>query len=73
LAIGQAMAGQMAGQTGAPPAAPAPASTAAIAANAVNVEDPLAMLDRLHELVGKGVLTQAEFDTKKAQLLDKIR
>jgi len=57
LAIGQAMAGQMAQAPGA----------------AGGAEDPLALLDRLHELVAKGVLTQAEFEAKKAQLLDKIR
>jgi membrane protease subunit (stomatin/prohibitin family) len=70
VAIGQAMAGQMAAVGGA--AAPAAAAGAAQAAAAAG-EDPLALLDRLHELVGKGVLTQAEFDAKKAQLLDKIR
>lgn len=58
LAIGQAMVGQLS-------QAQAPAAAGA--------EDPLALLDRLHELVGKGVLTEAEFEAKKAQLLDKIR
>jgi membrane protease subunit (stomatin/prohibitin family) len=72
LAIGQAMAGQMGGAAagsanGAAAAAPASAAAGAAAA------DPLAVLDRLHELVGKGVITQAEFDAKKAQLLDQIR
>jgi len=61
LAIGQAMAGQLGG------AAAGGAAAAAAAA------DPLALLDRLHELVGKGVITQAEYDAKKAQLLDQIR
>lgn len=59
VAIGQAMAGQVAAAAGAGAAA--------------GGEDPLALLDRLHELVGKGVLTQAEFEAKKAQLLEKIR
>ena len=35
-------------------------------------EDPVAMLGKLHELVTKGVITQAEFDSKKAELLKKI-
>lgn len=35
--------------------------------------DPLATLERLSELVKKGVLTQAEFDAKKAELLALIK
>ncbi len=35
-------------------------------------EDPIATLSKLHELVTKGILTQAEFDAKKAELLKKI-
>lgn len=35
-------------------------------------EDPVKLLGRLHELVTKGVLTQAEFETKKAEILKKI-
>ena len=35
-------------------------------------EDPIAMLNKLHELVAKGILTQEEFDAKKAELLKKI-
>jgi membrane protease subunit (stomatin/prohibitin family) len=69
LAIGQAMAGQFAS----PGAGPAASAAAAAAPAAESAGDSLAMLDRLHELVGKGVLTQAEFDAKKAQILDKIR
>lgn len=34
--------------------------------------DPVAMLGRLHELLTKGVITQTEFDSKKAELLKKI-
>jgi membrane protease subunit (stomatin/prohibitin family) len=34
--------------------------------------DSMATLDRLHELLAKGVLTQAEFDAKKTELLKKI-
>ena len=35
-------------------------------------EDPVAVLGKLHELLTKGVITQAEFDSKKAELLKKI-
>lgn len=35
-------------------------------------EDPIKVLGRLHELVTKGILTQAEFEAKKAELLKKI-
>lgn len=60
VALGQTMASQIAGSSVA-----APASAAA--------EDPIAMLERLHGLVTKGVITQAEFETKKTELLSKIR
>lgn len=32
-------------------------------------EDPVVRLEQLHELLKKGILTQAEFDAKKAELL----
>lgn len=35
-------------------------------------DDPIAVLGKLHELLSKGVITQAEFDAKKADLLKKI-
>jgi membrane protease subunit (stomatin/prohibitin family) len=35
--------------------------------------DPLAMIERLSELLKKGILTQAEFDAKKTELLAQIR
>ena len=37
-----------------------------------NVDDISATLEKLHGLVGKGILSQAEFDTKKAELLAKL-
>jgi membrane protease subunit (stomatin/prohibitin family) len=42
-------------------------------AGAAPAEDPLAILECLHGLIAKGVLTQAEFDKKKAEILDKIK
>ncbi|MGH7897884.1 MAG: SPFH domain-containing protein, partial [Candidatus Binatia bacterium] len=60
MAIGQAMASSMAGaaQSGKPAAASTAEVTAAI--------------EKLHELMTKGVLSQDEFNAKKAELLKKI-
>jgi membrane protease subunit (stomatin/prohibitin family) len=38
-----------------------------------NAENPMATIDRLHELLKKGAITQGEFDAKKAELLGKIK
>ena len=46
-----------------PPAAPAAT---------VSPDDVVATLEKLHGLVAKGILTQAEFDAKKAELLSKL-
>jgi membrane protease subunit (stomatin/prohibitin family) len=35
-------------------------------------EDPIATLGKLHELLTKGVISQAEFDAKKSELLKKV-
>ena len=35
--------------------------------------DPVAMLERLHDLLTKGVISAAEFEAKKAQLLGQIK
>ena len=35
----------------------------------VSADEVVATLEKLHGLVGKGILSQAEFDTKKAELL----
>ncbi len=59
LAMAQAIGGAM--NAAAPPAAPAADS------------DPVAMIERLGGLLQKGILTQAEFDAKKAELLRQIR
>lgn len=74
VGVGQAMAGAMA-QAMAPtaptaptaPFAPAPAPAAPLGA-----DDVVATLEKLHGLVAKGILTQAEFDAKKAELLGKL-
>ena len=85
LSIGQGMAQAMtqAMQPGvapaaaafSPAAAPATAAAAAVASlatAAVSADEVVATLEKLHGLVGKGILSQAEFDTKKAELLGKL-
>ena len=64
IGIGQAMAASM-GQAVAPAAGAAPAAAA-------QAEDIPALLEKLHELTTKGILTQAEFEAKKAELLKKL-
>ena len=44
----------------------------ASSAPAPSVDEITATLEKLHGLVGKGILSQAEFDTKKAELLAKL-
>lgn len=54
--------GQSMGQAIQPPAAAAP----------VSADEVVATLEKLHGLVEKGILSQAEFDAKKAELLKKL-
>ena len=73
MSIGQTMGAAMtqAMQPGA--AQPAPAAPAAVAAAAgVSADDVVATLEKLHGLIAKGILSQAEFDAKKAELLGKL-
>jgi membrane protease subunit (stomatin/prohibitin family) len=74
VALGQAMAGQIGqGLSGLAPGAGAAVAGAAAAANAgVKPEDVMGTLERLGELKAKGILTQEEFDQKKAELLKKL-
>ena len=60
MALGQTMNAALGGNMGGNSGAADPAA------------DPVAMLAKLHELLTKGILTQAEFDTKKAEILKKI-
>ena len=64
VALGQVMAGQLA--QGLSP------TGLATAAAVVKPEDVIATLEKLGELKTKGVLTQQEFDAKKAELLKKL-
>ncbi|MDP2827395.1 MAG: SPFH domain-containing protein [Sulfuricellaceae bacterium] len=63
IAMGQTMAAAMSGQAGVPTAAPAATQAA---------EDIPALLEKLHELKTKGILSQVEFDAKKAELLKRL-
>lgn len=72
VALGQVMAQQLGqGLSGAAPGAPAAVAAAAGAAG-VKAEDVMATLEKLGELKTKGILTQEEFDAKKAELLKKL-
>ena len=71
VALGQVLAQSLqAGLQGgaAPAAAPASAGVAA----AVKPDDVVALLEKLGDLYAKGILTEAEFTAKKAELLQKL-
>jgi membrane protease subunit (stomatin/prohibitin family) len=69
VALGQVLAQNLqAGLQGGAPAGQA----AAGAAPGVKAEDVMATLEKLGELKAKGILTQEEFDAKKAELLKKL-
>ena len=68
VALGQVLAQNLSqGLSGA--AAVAPAAAASLG---VKPDDIMAMLEKLGELKTKGILTQEEFDAKKAELLKKL-
>lgn len=69
LSVGQTM-GAALGQALQPAAAPAAVAVAAAAP--VSTDEIVASIEKLHGLVGKGILSQAEFDAKKAELLKKL-
>ena len=70
VALGQVLAGQLSqglqGQGG------GAAGAAPQAAVGVKPEDVMATLEKLGDLKAKGILTQEEFDAKKAELLKKL-
>jgi membrane protease subunit (stomatin/prohibitin family) len=71
VALGQVMANQL--SRGLQGAQPAPEGAAAATAPAgVKAEDVMATLEKLGDLKAKGILTQEEFDAKKAELLKKL-
>jgi hypothetical protein len=61
---------QLAGMQQAPPAAAPPPAPAAAAPAATSAADRIEALKNLKELLDSGVLTQAEFDAQKQQLLN---
>jgi len=71
IAMGQVLAQnlQQGLQGGQPAQAPPPAAAAAAA---IRPEDVMATLEKLGDLKAKGILTQEEFDAKKAELLKKL-
>ncbi len=74
VALGQVMASQLAGglAASAPGAPAAAAGAAAAAAQGVKPEDVMSTLERLADMKTKGIVTQEEFDAKKAELLKKL-
>jgi membrane protease subunit (stomatin/prohibitin family) len=79
LSIGQSMAQAMtqatqpgAAQPAMPSAAAAPAAATTATATAQSADEVMALLEKLHGLMTKGVITQQEFDAKKAELLGKL-
>jgi len=59
--VGQAMASAM-----------QPAAASVPAGGTVSADEVVSTLEKLHGLVEKGILSQAEFDAKKAELLKKL-
>ena len=72
VALGQVLAQNLAAGLQGGGVAAANAAQAASAAVGVKAEDVMATLEKLGELKSKGILTQEEFDSKKAELLKKL-
>lgn len=71
LAMGGMMAQAM-GQMMQPQAAAQQAAATTASGAAAPSEDPFAVLEKLHGLVEKGILSKEEFEAKKAQILSKL-
>jgi len=73
VALGQVLAQNLAQGLQTPVAPAAAAAAQAVAAPlGVKPEDVMATLEKLGDLKSKGILTQEEFDAKKAELLKKL-
>jgi membrane protease subunit (stomatin/prohibitin family) len=68
IAMGQVLAQNLQKGLQGTPSADVPAAAAA----SVKPDDVIATLEKLGELKAKGILTQEEFDAKKAELLKKL-
>ena len=71
VALGQVMANQLSQGLQNRPAAPAEGAAAA-APVGVKPDDVMATLEKLADLKAKGIVTQEEFEAKKAELLKKL-
>jgi len=69
VALGQVMANQLSQGL---QNRPAPAEGAAAAPVGVKPDEVMATLEKLADLKAKGIVTQEEFDAKKAELLKKL-
>ena len=65
MTMGQVMATSMANSM-------APATTPAAPVAAMSIDEVVATIEKLHGLVGKGILTPAEFEAKKIELMKKV-
>ena len=65
----QAATAAAAAAAAAPATTPAPAAAAPVG---ISPDEVMATLEKLADLKGKGILTQEEFDSKKAELLKKL-
>jgi membrane protease subunit (stomatin/prohibitin family) len=73
VALGQMMANQLGqGLNAAAPGAPAAGAAAAAGAVGIKPEEVMATIERLADMKSKGIVTQEEFDAKKAELLKKL-
>ncbi|RYG12421.1 MAG: hypothetical protein EON92_08305 [Burkholderiales bacterium] len=72
VALGQVLAQNLAQGLQGGGAAQAATAAAAAAAAPIRPDDVMATLEKLGELKTKGILTQEEFDAKKAELLKKL-
>ena len=70
VALGQVMANQL--SQGLQNRPPAPAEGAAAAPVGVKPDEVMATIEKLADLKAKGIVTQEEFDAKKAELLKKL-
>ena len=72
VALGQVLAQNLQAGLQGGAAQAAPAAAAAAASAGVRPDEVMATLEKLGELKAKGILTQEEFDAKKAELLKKL-
>jgi membrane protease subunit (stomatin/prohibitin family) len=72
MAMGQMLANQIGQGLNAGAAQGAPAAAAPAAAAAIRPDEVMATIEKLADLKGKGILTEDEFNAKKAELLKKL-